>query len=648
MYKNKKTARVGVLVAALILSLMTLCLTDSTAIAYSPDIKVESHWGGPWYAPGEYQYITILLDADHCTAGYVTSELVSYVTSYIPWVGSLISYQFSQTADEIQKKNKGYGVKVVLKLPVIAIGVPIATNEVTSRPPPTVNDPPMLSGMTIYKWDGREMVTKGGPAVVNVLPPKSGSLAWLIGDINLDGKTEIIQPYNIGKGIGMNVYGWDGSRMTKIMGSSSNSMNDVTGSLAWLVGKINKDGTAKIIQPFQDSKGRLGLHLYAVGLQNYSGNIYPLERGLAGGGGTTKPGPPRALAWLVADLDGGGKAEIIQLYQNGDRLGMIVYSDYTNFGGTAVVPKWGTDNMGRVGALTWLVGDIDGDGKAEIIQPYQDGNRLGMNVYGWDGSKMVTKFGASELAPDMRSGATTWLVGDIDGDGKAEIIRLYKNGDSLGMIVYGWNGKIMVHKTGVSNMGLSSQSIAWLIGDIDGDGKAEIIQPYQDGKGLGMNVYGAKGNTMVLKTRGYMGQQKTDHLSWRIADVDGDGKAEIVQIWSDLASGASNYQKRILEVPTTFVNETDGTWFMADYDRDRIPDLFFIKTSNTPSNHVEVHIASGASNYQKRILEVPTTFVNETDGPWFMADYDRDGIPDLVFIKTKNTPSNHVEVHIAR
>ena len=60
MYKNKKTARVGVLVAALILSLMTLCLTDSTAIAYSPDIKVESHWGGPWYAPGEYQYIIIL------------------------------------------------------------------------------------------------------------------------------------------------------------------------------------------------------------------------------------------------------------------------------------------------------------------------------------------------------------------------------------------------------------------------------------------------------------------------------------------------------------------------------------------------------------------------------------------------------------
>jgi kumamolisin len=41
--------------------------------------------------------------------------------------------------------------------------------------------------------------------------------------------------------------------------------------------------------------------------------------------------------------------------------------------------------------------------------------------------------------------------------------------------------------------------------------------------------------------------------------------------------------------------------------------------------------------YMKRVLEVPTTFANETDGTWLMADWDRDGIPDLVF-----TPNGHV------
>jgi hypothetical protein len=119
-------------------------------------------------------------------------------------------------------------------------------------------------------------------------------------------------------------------------------------------------------------------------------------------------------------------------------------------------------------------------------------------------------------------------------------------------------------------------------------------------------------------------------------------------ITSDNPFGATGtFQRRLLEGPTTFVNEDDGTWLMADWDRDGIPDLVFIKTNNTPNGHVEVHVASGASNYQTRVLEVATTFVNETDGAWLMADWDRDLVPDLIFVKTNNTPNGHVEVHVA-
>jgi len=104
-----------------------------------------------------------------------------------------------------------------------------------------------------------------------------------------------------------------------------------------------------------------------------------------------------------------------------------------------------------------------------------------------------------------------------------------------------------------------------------------------------------------------------------------------------IASRSSNYQTRTLETATTFANETDGTWqILANQD------LAFIKTANTPSGHVEVHIASRSSNYQTRTLETATTFANETDGTWQL-------LPnlDLVFVKTANTPSGQVEVHIA-
>jgi hypothetical protein len=81
-----------------------------------------------------------------------------------------------------------------------------------------------------------------------------------------------------------------------------------------------------------------------------------------------------------------------------------------------------------------------------------------------------------------------------------------------------------------------------------------------------------------------------------------------------------NFGVRIFERATTFGNETDGVWLMADYDRDRIPDLVFIKTGPTDTGRVEVHIASGASAFQNRILECPTTFTPESDGTWLMTD----------------------------
>jgi len=145
--------------------------------------------------------------------------------------------------------------------------------------------------------------------------------------------------------------------------------------------------------------------------------------------------------------------------------------------------------------------------------------------------------------------------------------------------------------------------------------------------------------------------------TWLMADYNGDGLLDLIFIKTSntgtgtvevhVASGASKYQKRVLETGTTFLPETDGTWLMADYNGDGLLDLIFIKTSNTGTGTVEVHVASGASGYKERILETGTTFAPETDGAWLMADYRRDGNLDLVFIKTQNTGTHTVEVHVA-
>jgi hypothetical protein len=73
------------------------------------------------------------------------------------------------------------------------------------------------------------------------------------------------------------------------------------------------------------------------------------------------------------------------------------------------------------------------------------------------------------------------------------------------------------------------------------------------------------------------------------------------------------------------------------------PDLWFIKTKNTGSGHVEVHTATASSGYQSASIHAASWFSTaDANNGWFQMVGT-----DLYFIKTKNTGSGHVEVHTA-
>jgi hypothetical protein len=200
----------------------------------------------------------------------------------------------------------------------------------------------------------------------------------------------------------------------------------------------------------------------------------------------------------------------------------------------------------------------------------------------------------------------------------------------------------------------------WRLYDYDGDSKADLIYIKYGNTGtksVEVHVASASSNYQTrIYESGSTFAEETDG-TWTLTDFDGDKKLDLCFIKTQntpsgnvevhVASASSGYQTRIYESATTFTSETDGVWKLIDWDGDAKPDLAFIKTTNTPSGNVEVHVASASSGYQTRIFESATTFVSETDGSWTLSDYDGDGRPDLIFIKTTNTGTKSVEVHVA-
>lgn len=267
-----------------------------------------------------------------------------------------------------------------------------------------------------------------------------------------------------------------------------------------------------------------------------------------------------------------------------------------------------------------------------------------------------TTFGAPEVHG-------TWALDPFVGTSPPDLTYIKTSATGTGTVEVHVASGSSRYETRIQETGTTffeEENGTWQLADFDGDGKLDLIYIKTSNTGTGyVEIHVASGSstyqTRILETATTFVEENNGQ--WQLIDFNGDGKLDLVYIKNQntgtgyvevhVASGASNFQTRIQEVPTTFIEENNGVWRLVNYQHSGHLDLAYIKDQNTGTNKVEVHIASGASTYQTRVQEVPTTFGEETDGAWQLIDWNADGILDLVFIKTSNTGTGDVEVHVA-
>ncbi|MEK7452563.1 MAG: putative glycoside hydrolase, partial [Patescibacteria group bacterium] len=168
----------------------------------------------------------------------------------------------------------------------------------------------------------------------------------------------------------------------------------------------------------------------------------------------------------VGDIENDGSFEIVTGTLNGASSQIRIF----NTKGTLINPGFFAFDKSFRGGANVALGDLNGDGTKEII--------VGAAALGGPHIRMFNKVGKlinpGFFAFDKKfRGGVTLASGDIDGDGVDEIVAGMGAGGSPEVRVFDRNGKVKSHFFAGDKKQKNGVKIAAT--DIDGDGKAEII-----------------------------------------------------------------------------------------------------------------------------------------------------------------------------
>jgi hypothetical protein len=366
--------------------------------------------------------------------------------------------------------------------------------------------------------------------------------------------------------------------------------------------------------------------------------------------------------WLaspaVVDLDGDGKKEIVA--PRGAALEVW---------GADGALKWRYEAAGRIWASP-VIGNFVGDGKLEIAIAARE------KVHLVDAAGAIVSGFPVAFQDELRSLAG----GDLDGNGSLDIVASLAKG-SPSDVLMAWNGNGMPlpgfppNGSGSSGCaatkcylaGCYDQNLA--LGDIDGDGKLDAIAPHDNayasfhhGTGVAFDANAMFKNTKKMPgvrylhalneaQQGYAENEDTalqahfTNTAPAIADLDGDGKNEVIMLASVQNAAQTDRKKGV----AVWVVRNDGTRLPGFDPPVHIPG-YLAGLEDLGDNIVgatnQVAIAKGLgivfAGFDGKIHAVSAqgkelwTFPYTTDphvltGGVVIADLSRDGVPEIVF-----------------
>ena len=223
----------------------------------------------------------------------------------------------------------------------------------------------------------------------------------------------------------------------------------------------------------------------------------------------------RGVNVAAGDVDGDGQVEIVTAPRQGGGPHIRVWS----LQGQLEYQFMAFPENFR-GGLSLAVGDITGDKKADIVLGVGPGGSNLVGVFNVEGYRL------HQLVPydEKYTGGVNVAVGDLDADGFNEIVVTPSGASKLPLRIY--------ERTGVSRREFAAFPYAFkggvnvAVGDMDGDGKAEIVVGAGVGGGPQVRVFNRDGK--LLQQFFAYNTKFRGGVYVAVGDLEGDGSAEII------------------------------------------------------------------------------------------------------------------------
>jgi Salmonella virulence plasmid 65kDa B protein/FG-GAP-like repeat len=280
-----------------------------------------------------------------------------------------------------------------------------------------------------------------------------------------------------------------------------------------------------------------------------------------------------------------------------------------------------------------LSGDFNGDGLTDIMQVWN--NSYLSAAIGWisNGTGGFSRTAWASATPNFGYDGR-YLVGDFNGDGLSDIAQIWSDAGRSNAIVWLSNGNGFNRSTWAPSMPSFGYDGELVSGDFNGDGRADIAQIWQDGIYANAIMWISSGKDFTRSTWapsalgfGYGGKYYS-------GDFNGDGLSDIVQIWNNNNLSAaiawiSDGKKFIREHWVTggagFGYE--GSYIPGDYNGDGLSDIMQIWNDGGKSNAIGwVSTGRGFSRSQWASSQAQLGY----PGQYFPVDLNGDGLTDIV------------------